>query len=81
MDSLIPAPGGGGVSGITWAEGTLWVGSIGTRRSIKSTPQIRLTISIASPLITVRNKAGLASALIVYNKRCRNGMNANSKNK
>src|SRR5437667_9987501 len=24
--ATIPAPGGGGASGLTWAEGTLWVG-------------------------------------------------------
>ena len=34
--ATIPAPGGGGDSGLTWAEGALWVGSIGTGRSIRS---------------------------------------------
>src|SRR2546421_12669363 len=28
----IPAPGGGGDSGLTWAEGTLWVGQYRDRK-------------------------------------------------
>src|SRR6476646_10508855 len=35
----IPAPGGGGDSGLAWAEGSLWVGTIATGRSIRSTPK------------------------------------------
>jgi streptogramin lyase len=30
--STIPAPGGGGASGLTWAEGTLWVGRYRDRK-------------------------------------------------
>jgi glutamine cyclotransferase len=30
--ATIPAPGGGGVSGLTWAEGTLWVGQYRDRK-------------------------------------------------
>src|SRR5215471_18857007 len=30
--ATIPAPGGGGDSGLTWAEGTLWVGQYRERR-------------------------------------------------
>ena len=30
--STIPAPGGGGDSGLTWAEGTLWVGQYRARK-------------------------------------------------
>jgi len=30
--ATIPAPGGGGDSGLTWAEGTLWVGEYRNRR-------------------------------------------------
>lgn len=36
--STIPAPGGG-VSGLTWAEGTLWVGQYGDRRIHQVDPQ------------------------------------------
>ncbi len=36
--ATIPAPGGGGDSGLAWAEGTLWVGQHGAGRSIKSIP-------------------------------------------
>ena len=32
----IPAPGGGGDSGLAWAEGTLWVGKAERAKSIKS---------------------------------------------
>ena len=32
----IPAPGGGGDSGLTWAEGTLWVGSVAARHRFDS---------------------------------------------
>ena len=32
MLATIPAPGGGGDSGLTWAEGTLWVGHYRERK-------------------------------------------------
>ena len=32
MLATIPAPGGGGDSGLTWAEGTLWVGQYRDRK-------------------------------------------------
>jgi glutamine cyclotransferase len=35
----IPAPGGGGDSGLTWAEGTLWVGEYRNRRIHQVDPQ------------------------------------------
>ena len=47
--ATIPAPGRGGDSGLTWAEGTLWVGSIGTGRSIKSIPRQGRFFAPSSP--------------------------------
>ncbi len=35
----IPAPGGGGDSGLTWAEGTLWVGEYRNRKIHQIDPQ------------------------------------------
>src|SRR5271154_1975907 len=35
----IPAPGGGGDSGLTWAEGTLWVGQYRDRKIHQIDPQ------------------------------------------
>ncbi|MGE3667969.1 MAG: glutamine cyclotransferase, partial [Steroidobacteraceae bacterium] len=35
----IPAPGGGGDSGLTWAEGTLWVGQYQARRIHQVDPE------------------------------------------
>ncbi|MDY6944225.1 MAG: PQQ-binding-like beta-propeller repeat protein [Pseudomonadota bacterium] len=35
----IPAPGGGGDSGLTWAEGTLWVGNYRERRIHQVDPE------------------------------------------
>jgi glutamine cyclotransferase len=37
--ATIPAPGGGGDSGLTWAEGTLWVGQYRSRRIYQIDPQ------------------------------------------
>src|ERR1700730_471693 len=37
--ATIPAPGGGGESGLAWAEGTLWVGQYWAGRSIKLIPR------------------------------------------
>ena len=37
--ATIPAPGGGGDSGLAWAEGTLWVGQYWAGRSIKLIPR------------------------------------------
>jgi glutamine cyclotransferase len=37
--STIPAPGGGGDSGLTWAEGTLWVGQHRDRKIHQVDPQ------------------------------------------
>src|SRR5262245_10280116 len=37
--ATIPAPGGGGDSGLTWAEGTLWVGHYRSRRIYQVDPQ------------------------------------------
>jgi glutamine cyclotransferase len=37
--SSIPAPGGGGDSGLTWAEGTLWVGQYLDRKIHQVDPQ------------------------------------------
>jgi glutamine cyclotransferase len=37
--ATIPAPGGGGDSGLTWAEGTLWVGQYRDRRIHQVDPE------------------------------------------
>jgi glutamine cyclotransferase len=37
--STIPAPGGGGDSGLTWAEGTLWVGQYRSRKIHQIDPE------------------------------------------
>ena len=37
--STIPAPGGGGDSGLTWAEGTLWVGQYRDRKVHQIDPE------------------------------------------
>ena len=37
--ATIPAPGGGGDSGLTWAEGTLWVGQYRARKIHQIDPQ------------------------------------------
>jgi glutamine cyclotransferase len=37
--ATIPAPGGGGDSGLTWAEGTLWVGNYRGRKIYQIDPQ------------------------------------------
>jgi glutamine cyclotransferase len=37
--ATIPAPGGGGDSGLTWAEGTLWVGHYRARRIHQIDPE------------------------------------------
>jgi glutamine cyclotransferase len=37
--TTIPAPGGGGDSGLTWAEGTLWVGQYRDRKIHQIDPQ------------------------------------------
>ena len=37
--ATIPAPGGGGHSGLTWAEGTLWVGQYRARKIYQIDPQ------------------------------------------
>src|SRR5262245_56997406 len=37
--ATIPAPGGGADSGLTWAEGTLWVGQYRDRKICQIDPQ------------------------------------------
>src|SRR6266850_2158908 len=37
--ATIPAPGGGGASGLTWAEGTLWVGQYRDRKIHRVDPR------------------------------------------
>ena len=37
--ATLPAPGGGGASGLTWAEGTLWVGHYRDRKIYEIDPQ------------------------------------------
>src|SRR4051795_8624072 len=37
--ATIPAPGGGGDSGLAWAEGTLWVGQYRDRKILQIDPQ------------------------------------------
>src|SRR3984893_1102529 len=38
--ATIPAPGGGGDSGLTWAEGTLWVGQYRDRKIHQIDPDV-----------------------------------------
>ena len=48
--ATIPAPGGGGDSGLAWAEGTLWVGPVSRRaRSIRSIPKPARSCAPSSP--------------------------------
>ena len=37
--AMIPSPGGGGDSGLTWAEGTLWVGQYRARKIYQIDPE------------------------------------------
>ncbi len=49
--ATIPAPGGGGDSGLAWAEGTLWGGaSTGSARSIRSIPRPVRSCAPSSPI-------------------------------
>lgn len=50
--STIPAPGGGGDSGLAWAEGTLWVGGIASARSIRSTPRPERCCAPWNPIVS-----------------------------
>ena len=42
--ATIPAPGGGGDSGLAWAEGTLWVGHYRSRKIYQIDPQTGVTL-------------------------------------
>ncbi|WP_341894738.1 hypothetical protein [Ferrovibrio terrae] len=42
--ATIPAPGGGGDSGLTWAEGTLWVGQYRERKIYQIDPETGATL-------------------------------------
>jgi glutamine cyclotransferase len=42
--ATIPAPGGGGDSGLTWAEGTLWVGQYRDRKIHQIDPETGATL-------------------------------------
>jgi glutamine cyclotransferase len=42
--ATIPAPGGGGDSGLTWAEGTLWVGQYRDRKIHQIDPDTGVTL-------------------------------------
>ena len=42
--ATIPAPGGGGDSGLTWAEGTLWVGHYRSRKIHQIDPETGKTL-------------------------------------
>ena len=44
--ATIPAPGGGGDSGLAWAEGTLWVGQYRDRKIHQIDPQTGATLRI-----------------------------------
>ena len=44
--ATIPAPGGGGDSGLAWAEGTLWVGRYRARKIHQIDPQTEALLRI-----------------------------------
>jgi hypothetical protein len=70
--ATIPAPGGGGDSGLAWAEGTLWVGSLGTGRSIKSIPTQGRFFARSSPTASLPGSPGsTASSGMVPGKATR----------
>ncbi len=47
--ATIPAPGGGGDSGLAWAEGTLWVGQYRDRKIHQVDPQTGRFFAPSSP--------------------------------
>src|ERR1700721_2424030 len=47
--ATIPAPGGGGDSGLTWAEGTLWVGQYRDRKIHQVDPQTGAILRTIEP--------------------------------
>jgi DNA-binding beta-propeller fold protein YncE len=57
--ATIPAPGDGGDSGLTWAEGALWVGHYRNRKSIKSIPKRERFFASSNP--TASSPASLGS--------------------
>ncbi len=57
MLATIPAPGGGGDSGLAWAEGTLWVGQHGGRRIYQIDPE---TGAILRTIVSNRMVTGVA---------------------
>src|SRR3569832_1088374 len=54
--ATIPAPGGGGDSGLTWAEGTLWVGQYRDRKIYQIDPQ---TGAILRTIVSTRFVTGV----------------------
>src|ERR1700750_362398 len=54
--ATIPAPGGGGDSGLAWAEGTLWVGQYRSRKIYQIDPQ---TGAILRPIESNRFVTGV----------------------
>jgi glutamine cyclotransferase len=51
--ATIPAPGGGGASGLAWAEGTLWVGQYSERKIYQIDPQTGAILrAIQSPTVS-----------------------------
>jgi glutamine cyclotransferase len=47
--ATIPAPGGGGDSGLAWAEGTLWVGQYRDRKIHQVDPETGRSFARSSP--------------------------------
>jgi hypothetical protein len=60
--ATIPAPGGGGNSGLAWAEGHSGWGSIGTGRSIKSIPKQGRSFAPSSPTASSPGSPGLTES-------------------
>src|SRR3546814_7836748 len=52
--ATIPAPGGGGDSGLAWAEGTLWVGQ--QNRSEEHTSELQSLMRISYAVFCLKQK-------------------------
>ena len=56
--ATIPAPGGGNDSGLTWAEGTLWVGQYRDRKIYQSIPRQGRFFARSSPIASLPGSPG-----------------------
>jgi DNA-binding beta-propeller fold protein YncE len=61
--ATIPAPGGGGDSGLTWAEGTLWVGQYRDRKIHQIDPETGRSFARSSPTASSPGHLGRRRAL------------------